>query len=268
MMRFFHYRLIVVLINEIHVFYFPTSSTSEASTPSPKHLSTVTTSLNPRGLCEVCSSVDSQLMVYPARQRGAVLLKDLVCLDQEREERGGQGASESVCTTHSHDLTALALSPRGNMVATASTKGTIIRVHSTSSRDLVAEFRRGSDSANINCLCFSLDSEYMLCSSDKATVHIFSIKDQTLNKKLSLHSCSLPAVGILSRAVSSYTESQWGLAQFSLAKEGQCVCAFSGSRSVVALCADGSCHKYTFTTDGNCSRDAYNMFLDMFDDQM
>ena len=33
-------------------------------------------------------------------------------------------------------------------------------------------------------LCFSLDSEYMLCSSDKATVHIFSIKDQTLNKKL------------------------------------------------------------------------------------
>ena len=88
----------------------------------------------------------------------------------------------------------------------------------------------------------------MLCSSDKATVHIFSIKDQTLNKKLryvctyvhyndivsySLHSCSLPAVGILSRAVSSYTESQWGLAQFSLAKEGQCVCAFSGSRSVV-----------------------------------
>ncbi|CAI8040673.1 WD repeat domain phosphoinositide-interacting protein 4 [Geodia barretti] len=237
---FFHYRLIVVLINEIHVFYFPTSSTSEASTPSPKHLSTVTTSLNPRGLCE-----------------------DLVCLDQEREERGGQGGSESVCTTHSHDLTAIALSPRGNMVATASTKGTIIRVHSTSSRDLVAEFRRGTDSANINCLCFSLDSEYMLCSSDKATVHIFSIKDQTLNKKL-----SLPAVGILSRAVSSYTESQWGLAQFSLAKEGQCVCAFSGSRSVVALCADGSCHKYTFTTDGNCSRDAFNMFLDMFDDHM
>ena len=50
---FFHYRLIVVLINEMHVFYFPTFSTSEASTPSPKHLSTVTTSLNPRGLCEV-----------------------------------------------------------------------------------------------------------------------------------------------------------------------------------------------------------------------
>ena len=47
-----------------------------------------------------------------------------MCLDQEREERGGGGGggSESVCTTHSHELTALALSARGNMVATASTK--------------------------------------------------------------------------------------------------------------------------------------------------
>ena len=36
--------------------------------------------------------------------------------------RGGGGGSESVCTTHSHELTALALSVRGAMVATASTK--------------------------------------------------------------------------------------------------------------------------------------------------
>ena len=161
-----------------------------------------------------------------------------------------------------------------------------MRVHSTSTRDVVAEFRRGADSANINwwvrgpcpslsihlcspslclflcSLCFSLDSEFLLCSSDKATVHIFAIKDQTLNKKsrysslvwlpnvhctctcisgkyvyIVFYSClpfpSLSAVGLLSRAVSSYTESQWGLAQFSLPKEGQCVCAFSGSKSVV-----------------------------------
>ena len=35
---------------------------------------------------------------------------------------GQGGVSESVCTTHSHELTALSLSARGNMVATASTK--------------------------------------------------------------------------------------------------------------------------------------------------
>ena len=35
----------------------------------------------------------------------------------------------------------------------------------------------------LHSLCFSLDSEYLLCSSDKATVHVFAVKDQTLNKK-------------------------------------------------------------------------------------
>ena len=44
--------------------------------------------------------------------------QDLVCLDGQGED----GVSESVCTTHSHELTALSLSTRGSMVATASTK--------------------------------------------------------------------------------------------------------------------------------------------------
>ena len=47
------------------------------------------------------------------------LIQDLACLDGDR---GEGGVSESVCTTHSHELTALCLSARGNMVATASTK--------------------------------------------------------------------------------------------------------------------------------------------------
>lgn len=45
-----------------------------------------------------------------------------MCLNEQNEDQGRQGASESVCTTHSHELTALALSARGTMVATASTK--------------------------------------------------------------------------------------------------------------------------------------------------
>ena len=32
-------------------------------------------------------------------------------------------------------------------------------------------------------LTFSLDSAFLCCSSDKGTVHIFAVKDQSLNKK-------------------------------------------------------------------------------------
>ena len=70
------HRLIVVLLVEIHIFFFSTSPEhTSPSPPSPHHLCTLSTSPNPRGLCEVCSSVECQIMAYPATQRGAVLIK-------------------------------------------------------------------------------------------------------------------------------------------------------------------------------------------------
>ena len=56
-------RLVVVLFSEIHVFSFP---------HHPRLLATIQTTPNPQGLCEVCSSVDCQVMVYPGHQRGAI----------------------------------------------------------------------------------------------------------------------------------------------------------------------------------------------------
>ena len=35
----------------------------------------------------------------------------------------------------------------------------------------------------LSSLTFSLDSAFLCCSSDKGTVHIFAVKDQSLNKK-------------------------------------------------------------------------------------
>lgn len=32
------------------------------------------------------------------------------------------------------------------------------------------------------------------------------------------------------------------------------------------MCVDGTFHKYVFTTDGNCNREAYDIYLDIGDD--
>ena len=37
-------------------------------------------------------------------------------------------------------------------------------------------------------------------------------------------------------------------------------------RSVSAICVDGTFHKYVFTPDGNCNREAYDVYLDVGDD--
>ena len=73
----------------------------------------------------------------------------------------------------------------GTLLATASQKGTLIRIHSTESGQPVHEFRRGAESADIYSLCFDIGSKWLACSSlDKSTVHIFAVhaaKYDTLN---------------------------------------------------------------------------------------
>lgn len=35
---------------------------------------------------------------------------------------------------------------------------------------------------------------------------------------------------------------------------------------VSAICVDGTFHKYVFNNDGNCNRESYAVYLDVFDD--
>jgi WD40 repeat protein len=63
----------------------------------------------------------------------------------------------------------------GALLASASDKGTIIRLFNTETGDAIQEVRRGSDKAEIYSLSFDKNSNFMACSSDKGTIHIFSV---------------------------------------------------------------------------------------------
>lgn len=103
---------------------------------------------------------------------------------------------------HESSLGALALSVDGSLLATASERGTVIRLYDTrgvavgggrvrdstssngsggnvgvSSSVPLREFRRGVERATISCLTFSLDSCWLGCASDHGTVHIFQAQD-------------------------------------------------------------------------------------------
>lgn len=43
-------------------------------------------------------------------------------------------------------------------------------------------------------------------------------------------------------------------------------CKYIHCFAVTAVCVDGTFHKYVFTTDGNCNREAYDVYLDIGDD--
>lgn len=76
---------------------------------------------------------------------------------------------------HEGSLACLAMSADGSKIATASEKGTIVRVFDTNEGVQLFELRRGTDHALVHCLSFSPSCEWLAATSDKGTVHVFSL---------------------------------------------------------------------------------------------
>ena len=89
---------------------------------------------------------------------------------------------------HNNPLMALTLSVDGNLVATTSEKGTVVRVYNTNSNDLQYVFRRGSDPAKILTLQFTLTFNkksglpYLFVGSEKGTLHLYHLTDEVKEK--------------------------------------------------------------------------------------
>ncbi|KAF7273805.1 WD repeat domain phosphoinositide-interacting protein 4-like [Rhynchophorus ferrugineus] len=240
-------KLIVVLANRIHVFaiFYPT-----------KELFSVETRDNSKGLCEVSPLISSQkqILVFPGHKLGSVQFVDLSNTVQS------SSTAPIYIQAHKNELAYIAINQQGTRIATASVQGTLIRVWDTTTKNQLIELRRGTDPAAIHCINFSRDADFLCTSSDKGTVHIFAIKDTNLNKRMS----SIPPT--IRGTLGKYGDSQWSLATFTVSSESTCICAFGPNNSIYALCLDGTFHKYAFSLEGICNRDAYDVFLDVDDD--
>ncbi|PNJ04792.1 WDR45 isoform 35, partial [Pongo abelii] len=219
--RMRHDKIVIVLKNRIYVYSFP---------DNPRKLFEFDTRDNPKGLCDLCPSLEKQLLVFPGHKCGSLQLVP------------------------------------GTVVASASQKGTLIRLFDTQSKEKLVELRRGTDPATLYCINFSHDSSFLCASSDKGTVHIFALKDTRLNRR-----SALARVGKVGPMIGQYVDSQWSLASFTVPAESACICAFGRNtsknvNSVIAICVDGTFHKYVFTPDGNCNREAFDVYLDICDD--
>ncbi len=83
---------------------------------------------------------------------------------------------ESIIKSHESDVGALAMNSEGTLAATASMRGTIIRVFSAENGELLQELRRGSNKAFITGIMFHPSLNILACTSDHSSVHLFEIK--------------------------------------------------------------------------------------------
>ncbi|XP_037804047.1 WD repeat domain phosphoinositide-interacting protein 2-like, partial [Penaeus monodon] len=124
---------------------------------------------NPMGLCALSISNDNCYLAYPGSNSiGQVQIFDAQNLV----------TSKKVILLKDSLLLPLAFPPFLPQVATASEKGTVIRVFNVSDGARLHELRRGMKRcATIFSLAFSPDALFLIASSNTETVHVFKLEE-------------------------------------------------------------------------------------------
>jgi WD repeat-containing protein 45 len=114
----------------------------------------IDTAPNPRGLCCLCASAKNPVVACPGASKGEVRARRRLLpahpptLCQVRIELLSQRKTALVAA-HDNQLAALALAHDGSKLATASQKGTIVRIFDCATALPLRELRRGSTSASL-----------------------------------------------------------------------------------------------------------------------
>ncbi|KAB5527456.1 hypothetical protein DKX38_021303 [Salix brachista] len=252
-------RIIVVLEQKIFVYNFA----------DLKLLHQIETIANPKGLCAVSHGAGSLVLVCPGLQKGQV-----------RVEHYASRRTKFIMA-HDSRIACFALTQDGQLLATASTKGTLVRIFNTADGTLlqecgleIVEVRRGADRAEIYSVAFSSTAQWLAVSSDKGTVHVFSLKINPGSPGIDRsQSSDEPSLAVTSAASSlsffrgvlpKYFSSEWSVAQFRLPEGSQYVVAFGHQKNtVVILGLDGSFYRCQFdpVNGGEMTQLEYHNFL-------
>jgi WD repeat-containing protein 45 len=128
-----------------------------------QNIDTIDTYDNSKGLVAVNPDPRSTVIAYPDKNQGIVRVK---FYDKEYSQ---------VISAHESSIACIAINFEGTLLATASDKGTLIRIFNAQSGNLLQEVRRGTEKATIYSIVFNPTSSLLATSSDRGTIHIFSL---------------------------------------------------------------------------------------------
>lgn len=180
------------------------------------------------------------------------------------DERKDDNYKMNEINAHQTEITALTMNYDGTLVASSSERGTIIKIFRTKDGALIQELRRGTEPAEIYCLAFDLKSQYIACSSNKGTIHIFNIKNgetQEVQNQKSVFGTVVSFLGIQNE----YLNSEWSFAQYRLTYKGKSIVAFNpeNNTSVIVITEEGNYYQGEFKpkSGGECSTSLTKNYL-------
>ena len=215
---------------------------------------------NPLGIIATSNGdINNKLIVaFPYESQGHVFLGETT---QKCEKL-------SVVQAHDSKIACISINKDGTLLATASDKGTLIRIFTTNDGQKFSEFRRGTKTVEMNCIAFDPNNKFIGCSSNVGTIHIFSIaaitkaldeknnkakneiEDEPKNSK-----SFLGKIGGLLNIKNAYLESERSFAKFKVQEENS-ILGFGSENTFVVITMDGKYYKaaYNPKRGGDCCK--------------
>ncbi len=241
-------KLFIVTENNINVF----------TLGSYEKIDTIKTCQNKNGILGISSDPKTNIIAYPSLDVGKIIIKNY------DEKKNGNYITQEI-NAHSTEIVALTMNNDGSLVASASEKGTIIKIFKTKDADLIQELRRGTKPATIYSLAFNHTSQLIACSSSSGTIHIFNVKndDNQVQNQKSYFGSVVNFLGIRNE----YLNSEWSFAQYRLTYTGKSIVTFTpdNSSSVIVITSDGHYYQGAFDpkVGGECKTCLEKKFIDL-----
>jgi len=181
--------LVIILETEIYIY----------DISNMRLLHVIETTPNPEAICALSPSPDSSYLAYPSPVPSptAPLTTHPSSLQPNATSSSSPSSTSqsqsgdvllfstrsltvsNVIQAHKSPISFLSINSTGTLLATASDKGTVIRVWSIPGAEKLYQFRRGTREARIYSINFNVVSSLLAVSSAHDTVHIFKLGPET-----------------------------------------------------------------------------------------
>ena len=244
---------------KIKIFYF----NSLEDIMNYKDIDTINTPDNKNGIFSMNIDPKKHIIAYPTKNVGEIMIKTYLRKKNSDDESDTKITSKTeAIPAHQSEVTAMSLDPKGEILASVSQKGSLIRLFDTATGAFIKGLRRGNDSADIYSINFDKTSQYVLITSNKGTVHIFNIgKSKVVKNPKSFLSSLAPYLNMQN----TYLDNEWSFAQYHTKNKIFNIANFSGKNNdIVVLTEDGMYYRAQFNyKGGECKTLQEKSFLGM-----
>jgi len=204
----------------------------------------IETGPNPNGLVGISYIESKYILVYPSKDK-----------DNHLTIKHSDTKKFIYISPHKNKLAYITLSYNGLLLATASEDGKKIRIFETESWEFLQELNRGQEKADIKCISIDFKNQFIAASSERGTIHIWSLA-QSIEKikksgKIPIleeeNNYKISNVGSMFTVLPSflgggYFKNEWSFAQVRL-DESYSIFHFGVENSLIIITSTGKYYK-------------------------